>query len=294
MSIENARNLRRNQTEAEKKLWSKLRHRQFHGIKFRRQHSISPYIVDFYAESKKLAIELDGGQHAKKTNIEKDKDRSSALKNMGIHVIRFWNNDVLKNIDGVLEALEKEIDTIPSPSHPTDGPLPLPMGEATKNRIQIGTITTAHGIKGFVKIKPMVDDHTLLNGELFTSEHDDQTLTLTLKNQMKNFWLAEVDDISDRNEAEALRATPLFINEGALPEADEDEFYYSNLIGLSAIDENGAEIGKVIAVENFGASDLLDIKPSGKPSFYLPFTDETVLEIKKDIIIVAIPVGLCE
>ncbi|MEM6781966.1 MAG: PRC-barrel domain-containing protein, partial [Pseudomonadota bacterium] len=75
---------------------------------------------------------------------------------------------------------------------------------------------------------------------------------------------------------------------------DEDEFYYVDLIGRAVEDENGKAIGSVIALENFGASDLLEIKPKIGASFYLPFTDECVLEITDDKIIVRIPEGLIE
>jgi len=94
------RELRRNATEVEKRLWSRLRNRQLDGIKFRRQTPIGRYIVDFVSESEKLIVELDGGQHAQQT--EADAERTQALESMGYIVIRFWNNEVIENIDGVL------------------------------------------------------------------------------------------------------------------------------------------------------------------------------------------------
>jgi len=94
------RELRRNPTEVEKRLWSRLRNRQLDGIKFRRQTPIGRYIVDFVSESEKLIVELDGGQHAQQT--EADAERTQALESMGYIVIRFWNNEVIENIDGVL------------------------------------------------------------------------------------------------------------------------------------------------------------------------------------------------
>ncbi len=103
--IPRRRDLRHNQTDAEKKLWQALRSRQFEGLKFRRQYSVGPYILDFYCPEKKLCIELDGGQHA--TNIDHDKQRSQYLTGLGMTVVRFWNNDVLKNIEGVTQTLTK-------------------------------------------------------------------------------------------------------------------------------------------------------------------------------------------
>jgi len=99
------RELRRSQTEAEKMLWARLRNKQFYGIKFFRQYSIGPYILDFYCPRMKLAVELDGGQHNQSEYKEYDLVRSEYLKSQGIDVIRFWSNVVLLNTDGVLAAL---------------------------------------------------------------------------------------------------------------------------------------------------------------------------------------------
>lgn len=145
-----------------------------------------------------------------------------------------------------------------------------------------------------MKLHVFAENIDLLNGTLFTSESGNDTLSLKLKNATAKHWLAEVENVSDRTEAEKLRGTTLYIDESALPETDEDEFYIADLIGLPCFDENKKEIGEVIAVENFGASDLLEIKPSGAESFYLPFTDETILEILEDKIVVNIPDGLLE
>jgi very-short-patch-repair endonuclease len=102
-----ARTLRQRSTEAEKLLWSRLRGRRFEGIKFKRQAPIANYVVDFVALDLKLIIELDGGQHALRT--AKDAERTRILEEWGYHVIRFWNNDVLGNIDGVLEVILQEL-----------------------------------------------------------------------------------------------------------------------------------------------------------------------------------------
>jgi very-short-patch-repair endonuclease len=107
-----ARNLRRNGSDAERKLWSKLRSRQFEKLKFRRQHPIGKYIVDFVSLEKKIIIEIDGGQHNELPNIENDKQRTIWLENEGFCVIRFWNNDVLLNIEGVGLKILEQIDTL--------------------------------------------------------------------------------------------------------------------------------------------------------------------------------------
>lgn len=164
----------------------------------------------------------------------------------------------------------------------------------SQKRIMVAKIATAHGIRGFVKLHIYADDEQLANGKLYTSENGNNTLDITLKNATAKHWLAAVDGVTDRNAAEALRGTELYVDHEILPEIGEDEFYYSDLIGLPAMDEDGAEIGKIIAVENFGASDLIEIQPQGKESFYLPVSDETLLEITDDKIVVSIPEGLLE
>jgi very-short-patch-repair endonuclease len=103
MVSERAKLLRRNQTDAEARLWFHLRRRQLDGFGFRRQHPIGPYIVDFACLAEKLIVELDGGQHAEQ--VTADEQRTKWLEGRGYRVIRFWNNDVLQNTDGVLQNI---------------------------------------------------------------------------------------------------------------------------------------------------------------------------------------------
>ncbi len=113
MLRQRARNLRRNMTDAERLLWRYLRDRQLHRWKFRRQHLIEPFIVDFVCLEQKLIIEIDGGQHA--LNEEADRKRSNNLIRHGYKIVRFWNNEVLKNIDSVLEVILSALSESPSP-----------------------------------------------------------------------------------------------------------------------------------------------------------------------------------
>ncbi len=101
--------LRKHQTDAETRLWSKLRNKKFLNIKFFRQYSVGAYVLDFYAPSIKLAIELDGGQHAEQKQRSYDVRRTAYLEDFGIQVIRFWDNEVLTNIDGVLETIDSRV-----------------------------------------------------------------------------------------------------------------------------------------------------------------------------------------
>jgi len=109
-----AKNLRANQTDAEKILWKYLKSKQLSNTKFRRQQPIGNYIVDFISLDNKLVIELDGGQHAKDEN--KDQKRDRWLISQGFKVLRFWNNDVLRNTEGVLETIMGKISPSPNPS----------------------------------------------------------------------------------------------------------------------------------------------------------------------------------
>jgi very-short-patch-repair endonuclease len=109
------RELRRNQSDAERALWAKVRNKQFFGMKFFRQYSIGPYILDFYCPTVNLAVELDGGQHNQSDNREHDAARSDYLKAQGIDVMRFWNNEVLFDIRSVLSKLALKVTP---PLHP--------------------------------------------------------------------------------------------------------------------------------------------------------------------------------
>lgn len=99
----NARQLRRQSTDAERRLWSFLRNRQLAGCKFRRQVPMGNYIVDFACFEKRLVVEIDGGQH--QARVEYDNARTAWLQSAGFRVIRFWNNEVLSETDGVLQAI---------------------------------------------------------------------------------------------------------------------------------------------------------------------------------------------
>ena len=102
-----AKELRRNMTDAERLLWQKLRNRNLIGYKFRRQHPVQHYIVDFVCLEKMLIIEVDGGQHGDRQAY--DQKRTLVLQNLGFRVIRFWNNEVLQETGPVLEKILMEL-----------------------------------------------------------------------------------------------------------------------------------------------------------------------------------------
>lgn len=103
------RRLRKDPTDAERRLWSILRSRQMAGLKFFRQYGIGPYIVDFYCPEQRLAIEVDGGQHADVRGQEHDAKRERYLRELNIRVIRFWDNDVLQNIEAIGQKIGEEV-----------------------------------------------------------------------------------------------------------------------------------------------------------------------------------------
>ena len=108
-----SRELRNNATVPERKLWQHIRNRQISGVRFNRQVPIDPFICDFVARTPKLIIELDGGQHAVRT-VE-DERRTRFLDSRGYRVLRFWNNDVLVNVEGVLSVICSALNDRPSP-----------------------------------------------------------------------------------------------------------------------------------------------------------------------------------
>jgi len=118
-SLDAARGLRKSSTDSERKLWQCLRAGQLDGLKFRRQHPIPPYIVDFYCEAANLVVELDGSQH---TEVA-DRARTHFLESKGLTVLRFWDNEALTQTDAVVESIFDYV------AHRTLTPTPLPVGE---------------------------------------------------------------------------------------------------------------------------------------------------------------------
>jgi very-short-patch-repair endonuclease len=125
-NIQRCRNLRKNQTDAEKKLWSVIRNRQISGVKFRRQFPVGRYIVDFYCPQYRIGIEADGGHHYAERGRKRDEVRTQVLNELDVELIRFSDHDILTNIDAVFEVIQKNIEM-----RKIDSPHlnPLPKGE---------------------------------------------------------------------------------------------------------------------------------------------------------------------
>ena len=119
------RKLRKEQTDTEMKLWNVLRNRELSGFKFRRQHEIGPYVVDFCCSEKKFIIEVDGGHHMEQ--ISKDQQRTDYLNQLGYQVLRFWDHEVLEELDSVLESIRIHLMNDPHPN-------PVRMARGGSNR----------------------------------------------------------------------------------------------------------------------------------------------------------------
>ena len=114
-----ARRLRRDSSDAEMRLWLAVKGRRVEGLKFRRQHPWGPYVLDFYCAEARLVIEVDGGQHAELT-AERDAIRTERLQHHGLMVLRFWNNEVLQNLEGcLLKIIEVAAVRLASPEKPS-------------------------------------------------------------------------------------------------------------------------------------------------------------------------------
>ncbi len=123
-----ARELRKAMTDAERRLWGRLRNEQL-GARFRRQAPIGPYIVDFACFAQRLVIECDGGQHAEAEQAAHDRERTAFLQGAGFRVLRFWNNEILGNLEGVVERIMESLAEgcqLSPYTHPTPPPQPSP------------------------------------------------------------------------------------------------------------------------------------------------------------------------
>lgn len=144
-------------------------------------------------------------------------------------------------------------------------------------------IVGVHGIKGWVKLKIFGDNpKTLLKAELFDAKGA-PFCKIAQINQHGTIYIAALEGLIDRTAAEKLHGTKIYMSRAALPKIKKkDTYYHNDLIGLRAIYPDGSDMGKVIAVANFGAGDLLDIKPPKGQSFYVPFTNDCVPDVDID------------
>jgi 16S rRNA processing protein RimM len=152
-----------------------------------------------------------------------------------------------------------------------------------KNPIQMAVIGAAHGIKGELRVKTFTGDPLALAdyGPLYTK--DGRAFEIVDIRPANTVVVVRFKGVGDRNAAEALTGTELFVDRSALPDdGDDDEFYHADLVGLAVKDETGAAVGKVSAVQNFGGGDILEVVYQGRKGVLVPFTEAAVPEINID------------
>lgn len=164
-----------------------------------------------------------------------------------------------------------------------------------ENRLCVGAISGSYGVKGEVRLKSFCAEPTAIAdyGPLYT-EDGSRSFTVTLTRPVAGGLGARLSGVATKEEADALRGTSLYVTRDKLPSLPDDEFYHADLIGLEARDTGGVLLGKVIAVHNHGAGDLLEIGGGGVASMLLAFTLATVptVDLQSGRIVVDPPEGL--
>jgi 16S rRNA processing protein RimM len=155
--------------------------------------------------------------------------------------------------------------------------------DSKPRRIFVGEITGAHGIRGDVLVRTYTEtpEAIAVYGPL-TDESGSKSFSLRIVRVTSKGVVARVAGVADRNGAEPLRGTKLFIEREKLPSTGEAEFYHADLIGLRAVGEDGSTIGKIVSVQNFGAGDLLEFEPLEGESEFIPFEDRWVPRVDLD------------
>ena len=148
------------------------------------------------------------------------------------------------------------------------------------DRICVAQIGAAHGIRGEVRLRSFTGEPTAIAsyGPL-ESEDGTRRFTIETLRPAKDHFVARLEGISDRNAAEQLTNLRLYVARDRLPPAGDGEFYHADLVGLAAVTPDGAALGTVTAVHNFGAGDVIEIKPASGEALLVPFTDAAVPEI---------------
>lgn len=163
--------------------------------------------------------------------------------------------------------------------------------------ICVGAIMGAFGTRGEVRLKSFCAEPADIGtyGTL-VSEDGSRSFEVTIDRPVKGGFAARIKGVRYRDEAEALRGTRLFVARAALPGLPDDEFYHSDLIGLTVVDTGGAEIGRVKAVQDYGAGDILEIQRRGGKDVLLPFTAEVVptVDLAAGRLVVDLPEGALE
>ena len=164
-------------------------------------------------------------------------------------------------------------------------------------KVCVGMIAGAHGVRGLVRLRSFTDAPADITAYGRPSDASGRRhYGITLLSPHKDQWLARIDGVADRDAADALRGTRLYVDRSALPEPAEEEFYHADLIGLAVTLTDGTPFGTVKAVHDFGAGELLDIHRPDRSSVMIPFTREAVplVDLDRGVLSVAPPDGLIE
>lgn len=158
----------------------------------------------------------------------------------------------------------------------------MPDAKPPQNPILLGVVGGAHGIKGEVRIKSFTEDPTDIKayGPLFDARGN--RFTIRTARVQKNVVVATIAEVTDRNAAELLNGTELFVDRSVLPEDDEDAFFQADMVGMTVETVGGEPVGTVIAFHDFGAGEVVEIKPERGPSVMIPFSEAAVPEIDVD------------
>lgn len=168
-------------------------------------------------------------------------------------------------------------------------------GLAQRDLVLVGLITGAHGIRGEVKLRSFTADPAAIAGYSPLETAKGTKVELTRLRPSKDGFIAVLRGVADRNASEALRGTELFVPRARLPEPDADEVYVHDLIGMTVHLADGSVLGEVVGIENFGASDLIDVKIEGrKDTVLIPFADGYVLAADGEKVVVDLPEGFLD
>jgi 16S rRNA processing protein RimM len=165
------------------------------------------------------------------------------------------------------------------------------------DRVLLGEIGAAQGLKGEVRLRSYTQDPAAIARYGVLDDEHGRAIEIESLRVTPKALIARIKGVTTREGAEALNHTKLYIARGRLPEREEEEWYHSDLIGLAVVDRGGAPIGTVVAVQNFGAGDLIEVKPAtGGPTVLVPFTRDAVPEVDVEggRLVLAPPEGLFE
>lgn len=162
----------------------------------------------------------------------------------------------------------------------------------SEDKVLMARIGAAHGIRGEVRVKAFGDDPlSFTDYGVLTDKSGSRQFEVLRARVQKTVVVTQFKGITDRNQAEELNGLELYISRDQLPEPEEDEFYYSDLTGVPVFDSSDEKLGSVAAVQDFGAGDLLEVRPTRGKTFYVPFTKEfvPVVDLAASRIVVDLP-----